>query len=348
MSAAEQEVTEAIAEAEQPTVEPVAAPHDFDIEAASDSIAADLFPTREKKDDEPDNGEANEKVAEEGEKEAGAEPEKPEEAEKQEEVEKTPAPQSWAKDTHELWDSMTKGQQDQVILRETQMKEGVDVRKQDAELGMKARDAFAPFENVLKQNNIDPIAASQKMMANHIRLASAPMEERKQLFNQLAKNYGITNEPVDEETSKITQNPFVKNLMNEVNQLKQDVNASKNASRQEAEVRISSEVSDFASKHDHFDDLSDEVARLIRADYSLDDAYKIAYRASPYFEKDLEKQREEKQKEAEKAKKLEAEKAKKAKSVNVRGRDTGKAPTAPKGTMEDTMRETMREIKNRN
>ena len=74
----------------------------------------------------------------------------------------------------------------------------------------------------------------------------------------------------------------------------------------------------------------------------------MAYRASPYFEKDLEKKAKEATEKAEKAKKLEAEKAQKAKSVNVRGRDTKKAPTAPKGTMEDTMRDVMREIKNRN
>ena len=342
------EVVEAIAETEvsdQPVTDEN--PHDFDIEQASDDIAADLFGLEK----DEDNSETIEEVDEEGAEGSGEKEEESgqvDEEQGEEEVEKNPAPQSWAKDTHELWDSMTKEQQDQVILRETQMKEGIDVRKEDADLGMKVRDAFKPFDNVLKTNNIDPIAASQRMMATHFKLVSAPLEERKQLFSQLAQSYGITQGEPDEETGKLMNNPFVKNLMNKVSQLEQNVNATQEISLQERKSSIEKKVAAFAEGNPHFNDLEDETARLITAGYELEDAYRIAYRASPYFEKDLEKQREEKQKETEKAKKLEAEKAKKAKSVNVKSRDTRKAPTAPLGAMEDTMHDIYREIQNRN
>ena len=339
MSAAEAEVTEAIVEAEQPAVEPGG----IDMDAALESIASDLFPNSEKKDDEEsDNVETDEEVDEEVEEETGKAEEEPVETEVEDKL--TP-PQSWAKDTHELWDSMTKAQQDQVVLRETQMKEGLDTRKQDADMGIRLRDNLEPFKQILSQHNIDPVDAASKVLASHIRIATAPIEQKKQLLNQLAQSYGITDlevKPGEAEDPKITQ------LMNEINQVKQTLGATQQASLQEAKGRIETEVSSFATEHDHFDDLSDEIAHLIRADYSLEKAYEIAYRASPYFEKDLEKQREEKLKKDEQVKKTELEKAKKAKSVNVRGRDTKKAPTAPKGTMEDTMHEVMREIKNRN
>ena len=328
MSTAEAEVTEAIVEtevADQPVAE------EFDVQAGVDSIAADLFGVKpdEKTDTEPQEVE---EVVEEAEVVE----------EVKEEVEVRDAPQSWKKEMKESWEKLDSDTQDYIELRESQMKEGVEVRKQDADIGMKLRDAFSPYENLLKQNNVDPVTASQKLMATHMQLISAPIEQRKTLFSQLAANYGITgenNEPVD---------PKIQQLEQRLSQVQNVLTANQQASQQEMKGRIETEVESFASEHPHFDDLSDEIAKLIRADYSLEDAYKVAYRASHHYDKDIEKKQKEELEKAEKAKKLEAEKAKKAKSVNVRGRDTNKAPTAPKGTMEDTMRDVMRDIKNRN
>lgn len=332
----EAEVAEAIVEAETEQPEQPVDDHGFDMDAAADELAKDLFPHSEKEDEVVEEAE---EVVEEVEEAEAEEPEKVEEEIK--------PPQSWKKEMHESWGKLDKDTREYIELREEQMKEGVEVKKTDADLGMKVRDAFAPFDNILKKNNIDPVNAAQRMLGIHLRIASAQPEEKKQLFDQLAKSYGITNEPVDAETKKMMDNPMVQQLLNKVNQLEQNQNMSQQATQQERETQINSEVEAFASKHDHFDDLSDEIAKLIRADYSLEDAYNVAYKVSPFFEKDLDKEREKKQIETEKAKKIEAEKAKKAKSVNVRGRDTKKAPTAPKGTMEDTMHEVMREINNR-
>ena len=337
MSAAETEVAEAIAETEDFQPEP--SNEGIDIQSASESIASDLFGIKpeeaDEKEDEvtdPEPQEAEEVV---------------EEAIEEKEEVKEP-PKSWKKEMHDTWSSLSPEAQEYIELREEQMKEGVEVRKEDADLGMRMRDAFAPFDNVLKKNNVDPVTASQRLMATHMRMMSAPIEERKQLFNQLAQSYGITNEPADEETQNMMNNPFVKQLMDKVNHLEQNVNLSQSAIQQEREAKINSEVEAFAAEHDYFDDLSDEIAIQIRAGKSLDDAYKVAYRASKFFEQDLEKEREKKSKEAEEAKKKEAEKAKKAKSINVKSRDTSKVPTAPKGKMFDDMPEIMRAIKNRN
>lgn len=338
MSAAENEVSEAIQE-QEPLINEQ--PAGIDINSAVESIADDLFPHREEKEPEVETTEET--------PEAEVVEEVTEEPEAIEEDLRDP-PQSWKKEFHEKWNALDKETQEYIELRETQMKEGVEVKKEDANLGMRMRDAFSPFADVLEKNNIDPINASQKLMATHLRLATANPEQKQQLFNQLAQSYGVTFEKpeVDEDTQKLMDQPLVKNLINKINQLEQNQNAIQTESQQERAASINEQVEKFASEHDHFDDLSDETAKLIRAGYSLEDAYNVAYRASPFFEQDLEKKREEKEKEAEKARKKEAEKAKKAKSVNVRGRDTGKTPTGPTGTIEDTLRDTMRTIKNRN
>ena len=336
MSTEASEVVEAIAETE--TQEAPQLPEEsFDIQAGVDSIATDLFGTKPAEEaEEIEEVEETEQV-ETGEQDADEEAQEP-----PEEKETRPAPQSWKKEMHDAWGKLDSDTQEYIELRENQMREGVEIKKEDANLGMKLRDAFSPYENILRQNNVDPVTASQKLMSTHMQLLNAPLETRKQLFSQLAASYGITDdsgEPAD---------PKIQQLEQRLSQVQNVLRASQQASQQEQATRIQSEVEEFASKNPHFDDLSDEIAKLIRADYSLEDAYKVAYKASHYYDMDIEKKQKEEAEKAEKAKKEEAEKAKKAKSVNVRGRNTTKAPTAPKGTMEDTMREVMREINSRN
>jgi len=343
MSTAENEVAEAIVESEVNAEETIEE-GGIDIDAGVEAIASEMFPNY--KPDEKDEEEIE--VADDKSQETE---EVAEEAEETEEVdEKYDPPQSWKKEMHETWNSLDKSAQEYIQLREEQMKEGVEVKKEDADMGMRLRDAFSPWKSLLESHKTNPVDAAQRLMATHIKIISTPLEQRKDLVNQLAASYGVTlnGQEVDPESQKIMENPAVQKLMNEVNQLRQNQNAILTESQQEREGRISEQVENFAQEHDHFDDLADEIAKLIRADYSLDQAYKVAYRASPFFEQDLEKEREKKDKEAQQAKKKEAEKAKKAKSVNVRGRDTGKAPTGSKGTMEDTMRDVLREINNRN
>ena len=144
MSAAESEVAEAIVETEQPEQEESG----FDMQAGVDSIAQDLFGVKP-----DDNGETDEEVVEEGETEAVEKEigEKEPEEEVEEKPEPRAAPQSWKKEMHESWGKLDPDTQEYIELRESQMKEGVEVKKDDADLGMRMRDAFTPYANVLKQ-----------------------------------------------------------------------------------------------------------------------------------------------------------------------------------------------------
>jgi hypothetical protein len=205
------------------------------------------------------------------------------------------------------------------------MKEGLSINKEDATLGRTMRDVLAPYDDMLKARGIAPDKAVAKLMHTHGILARGTPEQKKQVLDYFAKTY-----------------------QNQIAQLQNQLNASQQSSLQEKQAKISTEVEAFASEHPYFDNLADDIAAEIRAGHELEEAYRRAYRASHYYDKDIEKQRKEEEKQAKEAKKKEAEQAKKASSANVRGRDTKKAPTAPKGTMEDTMRETFRKIQSRN
>mgnify|MGYP001814760913 CR=1 FL=1 len=323
-----EDVAEAVVEQEIET------PQDEVVSRGVESIAKDLFGV-EPKDVPPETDEAE--VEEEQEEESE---EKAEEVEvEEEEKEPRPAPQSWKKEMHELWDSLDDGAKDYIELREDQMKKGLEKDRNDAELGRTMRDVFAPYEKMLEAKGISHDVAVSRLMATHYKLATANPEQKKQILDYLAKSYGVTDENVD---------PNIRQLQNEIHQLRGQLNAGQQRSLQEAKDKIHTQVEAFASEHPYFDDLSEEIAAQIRAGHELDDAYRIAYRASHFYDKDIEKKQKESEKTSKEAKKKEAEKAAKAKSANVRGRDTEKAPTAPKGTMEDTMRDVYRKIQSRN
>lgn len=329
------EVAEAMLEQEeiQESSEEVIQEQDEIVARGVESIAKDLFGTEPEEPKEPE--ESEEPVAEEE-----KEPEKAEE-EKEPEKESRPAPQSWKKDMHEVWETLDDSAKDYIELRENQMKEGLEKDRNDAELGRTMRDVFAPYEKMLQAKGLTHDVAVSGLMNTHYRLATGTPEQKKQIMDYLSKSYGITGQ--DENLD-----PNIKQLQNEVYNLKSQLSASQQRSLQEAEEKISTRVEAFASEHPYFDDLADEIAAQIRAGHELDDAYRIAYRASHYYDKEIEKKQKEEEAKAKEAKKKEAEKANKAKSANVRGRDTEKAPTAPKGTMEDTMRDVYRKIQSRN
>lgn len=326
MSAAEEQVAEAIEETE--VTPEVTESEGINIADASNEIAKDLFGAEPK--EEPE--EVEEEVAETEEVEE----------EPKEEIEAKDPPQSWKKEMHESWQKLDPEIQEYIELRESQMKEGLSTNKEDANLGRSMRDVLKPYEGMLSSRGISPDKAVAKLMHTHSLLAKGTPEQKKQVLDYFAKSYGVQtddSEPVD---------PQIAQLQNQIAQLQNQLNTSQQDSLQEKQAKISSEVEVFASEHPYFDDLADEIALQIRAGHELEDAYKIAYRASHYYDKDIEKKRKEEEKQALEAKKKEAEQAKKASSVNVRGRDTKKAPTAPKGTMEDTMRDVYRKIQSRN
>ncbi len=127
------------------------------------------------------------------------------------------------------------------------------------------------------------------------------------------------------------------------------MNARDQATLQETRSRVEKEVEAFASEHPLFDEVAEDLVPFLNAGMSLEDAYEKAIWANPVT-RDKEMDRLAKEKEAKQleAAKEKTAKAKKAKSANVSSRDTEKAPTGTLGTMEDTLRDTYRDIQQRN
>jgi len=238
---------------------------------------------------------------------------------------------------HDKWNSLDSGMQDYIEQRESQMREGLEKDRGDANLGRTMRDVMSPYSAMLKQQGIDETVMVRNMMNAHYRLSTADDASKADIFRQMAQSYGVSID--GEQPAQI--DPNIKAMQDRLQGLEQHISANHERALQEGRVRVESDVEAFASEHEFFDDVAEQIVPLINAGYNLEDAYQNALWLNPVTrQKEVDRTSKEAAEKAEKLAKQEAEKARKAKSVNVRGRDTNKTPTEPTGTMEDTMRET--------
>ena len=320
-----------------PEVDPIADESTFDMESATESIADDLFHRGEK--------EETEEVSEDAEIKAEEEKTEEIEEEKEEEVEKKAAPASWKKDMHETWDGLDSKAQEYIETRESQMKEGLETDRNDANLGRTMRDTMAPFHEFLQKKGMDEPTAVKNLMNIHYQMDNAPDEHKIQLLHQLASSYGLNLTGEKQEID-----PNIKSLQDEMSGMRSILNNRNQADLQVARERVVKEVEEFASdpKHSYFEEIEGDVATFITAGMSLEDAYEKAVWANPITrQKEMNRINEEKgATQLEEARKK-AEKLKKAKATNVKSRDTKYSPTEKTGTMEDTMNDVMKDIRSR-
>jgi hypothetical protein len=256
------------------------------------------------------------------------------------------APKTWPKEMHEHWPKVDPKVQEYIEKREQQMFEGIDQYKGDAGYGKQIRDITAPYKALLSSQGVDEVKAVQYFMNAHYKLSTLPPAEKAAYFANLGKAFGVDLGAINVEQPQV--DPQVKALQDQVQEIRTSLTAREQAASNEARTRVDTEVEAFANANPYFDEVADDIVAMIRAGYELDDAYDKAVWANPVTrQKELARiQTENETKLRDKAKE-EALKARKASSPNVRGRDTNKAPTEPLGKMEDTMRETLKDIRSR-
>lgn len=298
----------------------------IDMDSAINEISSDVFGVEE----------PTEEVTDDIQEEPSDEPE-------EEPIAAKEAPQSWKKEMREHFAALPAEVQDYIEQRENQMRDGLEKDRGDANLGRVMRDVMSPYSPMLKSQGIDESVMVRNLMNAHYQLSTADTDQKISLIKQIAQSYGV---PLDGEQQQI--DPALKAVMDKVTGLEQHLTASHQRTLQEARTRVESEVSAFAETHEFFDDVSEQIVPLINSGYSLEEAYQNAIWLNPVTrQKEIDRAAKDAAAQAEEKAKQEVEKARKAKSANVRGRDTTRTPTEPTGTMEDTMRETLREIQNR-
>lgn len=321
----------------------------LDIEASVASIAKDIFGAEPAEDKDETQEVTTEPTAEPTAEELAAKPAIDDAAAAAAAAPPVkPPPKSWEKDKHELWSKLPPDAQDYYTKREQDFLNGIEMYKGEASFGKSMRDALSPYKAIIDAQGISEPQAIQYLMNAHYRLTQGSPEQRKAAYEQLGRNLGMVAADPANPDKQI--DPIVQQLQNKLNGIESALTERQQADYQAAQQRAVAEVEQFASapEHPHFDEVADDIAIYIKSGASLKDAYDRAVWANPVTraKEQGRLQTEAGTKLREKAK-SDAEAARKATAANMRGRDTRRPPTEAKGSMDDTLRDTMSKIRDR-
>lgn len=269
-------------------------------------------------------------------------------------------PKSWKKEMAPHWNAMPAEAKAYVQEREQQMLHGIEGYKNAASAGQNFVKVVHPYmENIRAAAQGNPYLAVETLLAADHALRHGTPEQKTQLLTQMAKDYGLDLNAAVQAAQGQTPNrdPYVASLEAKVQRLEQRLNgteqhitADQEARVQQIREQVSTEIDKFAADpaHPYFDELADDITKLINVGYTLKDAYDRAVWANPVTRaKETARIQAESAEQTRKNAEAEAAKARKASGTNVRGSAGGRSPTAARGTMDDTMNETLAAIKSR-
>ena len=210
-------------------------------------------------------------------------------SEKSDEEPQITRPSTWKKEYVQIWDKMEAGEQiskedftkfaEYANQRESEYKKGVSTYKAEADRARGYEEAIAPFVPELQAQNISPAAWINNLGRAHMILTKAPYEQKVQMFQRLAQDYGIQLNG-----GQVTQlDPYTQQLMNQLNMVNQEVSSIKGRFAQEENQRLMNEIERVRSdveKYPHFDVVREEMAQLLELGKAqdLETAYKKAVR----------------------------------------------------------------------
>jgi hypothetical protein len=194
-------------------------------------------------------------------------------------------PSSWKKEMWGHWDQIPVDLAEYLHTREGQFASGVSTYKAEAESARPLQEAMAPFLPLLQQHRIDPAQWISSLGGAHQRLVMGSPQEKLQLFNKLAQDYGI---PLAALYDQQAQSQYLAQPHQPQPQPQGDTLTREEAMKLFAEqfqtVNIKSEIDRFKAdeKHKHFDAVQGTMAGLLQATppipgvVDLDSAYAYA------------------------------------------------------------------------
>jgi len=203
-----------------------------------------------------------------------------------EEVKPVARPTTWKKEYLNIWDKLEKNEPvtkeeftkfaEYANQRETEYKKGVSAYKGEVDRIKPLENAIAPYRQHLQQQGINEIALIDNLVKSHFVLAQAPYEQKVQMFNRLAQDYGIQLNGNPQQTD-----PYIRELMNQLNVTNQQVETIKSRYELEEQNRLMGEINRVASdveKFPHFEMVREEMAQLLEGGkaHNLETAYEKA------------------------------------------------------------------------
>lgn len=268
------------------------------------------------------------------------------------------APSSWTGAAKAEFSKASPVIQQEVLRREQQMHNGIAQYRDAANYGQEITKTLAPYNETIQRLGITPAAAIEAMFKVDHTLRYGSPQEKLQHIADLARNYGVDlsggvpeQQPID---------PNYQHLQTQLQQTQQQLKQITADRESQQQAALNSQIEAAKEGRPHFDNLRQEMAVLIQAsaangeNLSLPDAYDRAVWSHPTYRAEMLALQQQERAAADAKQRAEATAkataaavaAKAASSVNVPKRGTLQAQ-GQVGSMQDTMRETLDQIRSR-
>lgn len=257
-------------------------------------------------------------------------------------------PNSWTADAKAAWASLPENIRAEVHRREENFFQGLEQYRQGAEVGKQFNTVMAEYMPTLQQYGIDPFQQVAGLMKAHHTLALGAPEQKVELFRQLARDYQVDLgqlAPQDPNNAPFVD-PAVEDLRKQVSALQSSLNEQQRLAMTAQRQEITRKVEEFAKSHEDFDLLQNEISALVKSGQDLETAYNNARWMNPTTRaKMVDQQTKDALAASAKAAKEAAEKAAKAQRPRIPAKSV--SPTVAAGSLEETMMNTLKEIRAR-
>jgi hypothetical protein len=256
-------------------------------------------------------------------------------------------PKSWRKDFAQHWEALPAELKSEIHRREKNFLDGTEQFRQEAAVSRQFSEVFKPYVETMRQHNVNPLALTQNLLATQHVLAFGTPEQKSATLRQIAQQYNVA---LGEGGEPAAVAPEVADLQRQIAELQSREAQRTRHWQNETRTKVTSEVETFAKDKPYFNDLVTDITRLVQNGEAanLQDAYDKAMWLNPVVRsKELERLQAEKLNAAQTAGAAAAAEAKRQQQLNLRTRTRIASPTARTGSIEDTLKETLRDIESR-
>lgn len=192
-------------------------------------------------------------------------------------------PSSWKKDYQAQWDKMvdTDPQMAQYLLeREQQFASGVSTYKAEAERARDIQSLIEPHAPRFQHYGVDSKEYLGRLLKMDEILATGSAQQKMALLQGIAQSVGLLDGQGQAQEYDQGQQYVPPELLNTVYGLQSKLQAIEQANERAEQTRINAEIENFAETAPFFDELTEEMARLLEAGLAtnLQDAHKKALR----------------------------------------------------------------------
>ena len=191
-------------------------------------------------------------------------------------------PQSWKPANREAWATLPLNVREEILRREGQtsaaLNETSEARKFREDFGR----VVAPYEQMLRSENSEPMRAVQNLLETARELRQAPPIRKAQLVAQIVQSYGVPIEALDSALAGQPIRSPAQVLDPRVDQLFADIERAKSERARNEAAAADNEVSEFGASHEFFPDVREDMADIIEMaerrgqKIDLESAYKRA------------------------------------------------------------------------